>query len=110
EVVKANKVKAAIKLQFRDVDTFIHKDFVNRSDIRYIKKTIDTRLSPENMKILADAIRKSGCIVMATPFDEISVNNCVDLGVEIIKIASSDINDWMLIEKIAETQKPVIFS
>ena len=29
KVVKENKVKAAIKLQFRDVDNFIHKDFKN---------------------------------------------------------------------------------
>lgn len=32
------------------------------------------------------------------------------LGVQIIKIASSDINDWVLIEKIAKTRKPVIVS
>ena len=47
---------------------------------------------------------------MATPFDEKSVDLCVELGIEIIKIASSDINDWVLIEKIAKTRKPVIVS
>ena len=47
---------------------------------------------------------------MATPFDESSVDLCVELGVQIIKIASSDINDWVLIEKIAKTRKPVIVS
>lgn len=47
---------------------------------------------------------------MATPFDEKSVDACVDLGIQIIKIASSDINDWFLIEKIAKTRKPVIVS
>ena len=30
KVVKENKVKAAIKLQFRDVDNFIHKDFKDK--------------------------------------------------------------------------------
>jgi len=39
-VVRYNAVRAAIKLQFRDVDSFIHKDFLGRSDIRYIKKLL----------------------------------------------------------------------
>ena len=43
QVVRFNNVRAAIKLQFRDIDTFIHRDFRHRSDIRYIAKTIDTR-------------------------------------------------------------------
>src|SRR6185369_6009465 len=37
QVVRFNNVRAAIKLQLRDVDTFIHKDYVGRTDIRYIK-------------------------------------------------------------------------
>ena len=36
---------------------------------------------------------------MATPFDESSVDLCVELGIQIIKVASSDINDWVLLEK-----------
>jgi N-acetylneuraminate synthase len=47
---------------------------------------------------------------MATPFDEKSVDFCVDLGLPIIKLASSDVNDWPLIERIAKTRKPVICS
>jgi len=109
-VVRFNNVRAAIKLQFRDVERFIHKDFVGRTDIRYIKKTLDTRLSKEGFATLIDAIRKGGCIPMATPFDETSVDLCVELGIQIIKIGSSDLNDWFLIEKIATTRKPVIVS
>ncbi|HLY99773.1 MAG TPA: N-acetylneuraminate synthase family protein [Candidatus Angelobacter sp.] len=110
QVVRFNNVRAAIKLQMRDVKSFIHKDFLARQDIRYVKKTLDTQLSPEDMATLVDAIRKGGCISMATPFDERSVDLCCDLGVQIIKLASSDINDWVLIEKIAKTKKPVIVS
>ena len=47
---------------------------------------------------------------MATPFDEKSVDLCQELGIEIIKIASSDVTDWVLLEKIAKTRKPVIVS
>jgi sialic acid synthase SpsE len=109
-VARFNNVRAAIKLQFRDVDHFIHKDYRQRSDVRYIKKTLDTQLPKADYATLINAIRKSGCIPCATPFDEKSVDLCVELGVQIIKLASSDLNDWFLIEKIAKTRKPVIAS
>ncbi len=109
-IVRFNNVRAAIKLQLRDVNAFIHKDFRAREDIRYIKKTIDTRLGKDEYATLVNAIRKSGCIPMATPFDETSVDLCVDLGIEILKLASSDLNDWILIERLATTKKPVIVS
>ncbi len=110
QVARFNNIRATIKLQLRDVDTFVHKDFVGRSDLRYVKKTLDTRLTDEDYATLVRAIRKAGFIATATPFDERSVDLCVELGVPIIKIASSDLNDWMLIEKIARTKKPVIVS
>src|SRR5208283_4921118 len=103
-IVRFNNVRAAIKLQLRDVDSFIHKDFRDRADIRYIKKTIDTRLRPEEFAILVRAIREASCIPMATPFDESSVDFCCELGIPILKIASSDCNDWILIEKIAKAK------
>ncbi len=109
-IVRFNNVRAAIKLQLRDVDAFIHKDFRAREDIRYIKKTIETRLAKPDFLTLVDAISKAGCIPMATPFDEVSVDLCMELGIEILKLASSDLNDWVLIEKIATTRKPVIVS
>jgi N-acetylneuraminate synthase len=109
-VVRFNSVKAAIKLQIRDVDNFIHKDFRKSVDIRYIKKTLDTKMSNEDYAVMVNAIRKAGCIPMATPFDEASVDFCAKLNVDIIKIASSDVNDWFLIEKIAAAKKPVIVS
>lgn len=110
QVVRFNNVRAALKLQFRDVNSFVHADFRNRTDIRYIKKTLDTRLTDDEFATLVKAIRASGCIPMATPFDERSVELCVELGIPLIKIASSDLNDWVLLEKIATTKKPVIVS
>lgn len=110
KIVRFNNIRATIKLQFRDVDNFIHKDFRERSDVRYIKKTLDTRMSKDDFSILVNAIRKSGCIPSATPFDEASVDLCEELEIPLIKIASSDINDWLLIERISRTNKPVIAS
>jgi len=92
-VVRFNNVRAAIKLQFRDVDHFIHKDFRARSDIRYIRRTQETKMSKADYAVLVDAIRRSGCIPMATPFDEASVDWCVEFNMPIIKIASADSND-----------------
>lgn len=110
KVVRYNNVRAAIKLQFRDVDSFIHPDYRHRTDLRYVKKTLDTKMSRDDFATLSEAIRKSGCIPMATPFDEKSVDLCVELGTPILKLASSDINDWVLIEQIATAKKPVIAS
>jgi len=110
QVVRFNNVRAAMKLQLRDVDTFIHRDFRDRQDIRYIKKTRDTQMSFDDYAALVKAIREVSCISMATPFDERSVDVCCELGIQIVKIASSDLNDWMLIEKIAKAKKPVIVS
>jgi len=109
-VVRYNNVRAAIKLQFRDVDTFVHTGFHARKDIRYIKKTMETKLSRDDFAVLVNRIKRSGCIAMATPFDEKSVDLCVAFDMPIIKMASSDINDWVLIEKIASTKLPVIAS
>jgi len=110
KVVRYNGIRASIKLQFRDVDNFIHPEFRDRSDIRYVKKTLDTKLSKDDFGQLIDHIRRAGCIPMVTPFDEASVDFAEDLELPILKIASSDINDWVLIEKIAKTRKPVIVS
>jgi N-acetylneuraminate synthase len=109
-IVRFNNMRAAIKFQLRDVENFIHQDFRARSDIRYIKKTLDTQMSRADFLTMTEAIRKAGCIPMATPFDEKSVEFCVELGLPLIKLASSDVNDWALIEKIAKTRKPVVCS
>lgn len=109
-VVKFNEVNASIKFQFRDVDAFIHKDYRDREDVRYIKKTLDTHLSWDDLHAMVQAVRNAGMATMVTPFDEVSVDKCVEFDVDIIKIASSDARDKSLLRKIAATGKPVIAS
>jgi N-acetylneuraminate synthase len=109
-IVRYNNVRAAIKLQFRDVDQFIHPEFKGDSTLRYVKKTEDTKLSRDDFARMVDEIRYVSCLPMATPFDEASVDLCVEFDMPIIKLASSDVNDWPLIEKIASTRRPVIAS
>ncbi|MDB5619765.1 N-acetylneuraminate synthase family protein [Tardiphaga sp.] len=109
-IVRYNNVKAAIKLQFRDVAEFVHPDFKGNQDLRYIKKTEDTELSKSDFARMIEEIRQVGCIPMATPFDESSVDLCVEFDLPILKIASSDMNDWALLEKAASTRRPIIAS
>ena len=110
QVVRFNNVKAAIKLQFRDMDTFVHPEYVGSKDVKYIKKTTEKKLTKKEYKTLVEKIVSTGCIPMSTPFDEASVDLCQEFNLPIIKVASSDINDWPLLERIAKTKKPVILS
>jgi N-acetylneuraminate synthase len=110
EVVRANGVRASIKLQFRDVESFIHDDFRYRTDLRYIKKTRDTHMPWNQLRRMIEVVREEGMLTMVTPFDEISVDKCVEFDVDILKIASSDIRDGVLLRKIAGAGKPVIAS
>jgi sialic acid synthase SpsE len=109
-IARINNVKAAIKLQFRDVDEFIHPEFKGDQDNRYIKKTEQTKLSRDDFAVMVNKIRDMSCIPMSTPFDEKSVDLCIEFDMPIIKIASSDVNDWPLISKIASTRRPTIIS
>ena len=72
----------------------------DRADVRYIKKTLDTQMPWENLRAMVEAVREAGMVTMVTPFDEVSVDKCVEFGVDILKIASSDIRDKTLLAKI----------
>ncbi len=109
-VIRHNNVKAAIKFQFRDVDSFIHPDFADREDMRYVWKTKQTKLSEEQLGELVEYTRQQGMHPMATCFDEKSVDLFKRLDLDIMKVASSDINDWPLLEKIASLRMPTIVS
>lgn len=100
----------AFKLQFRELDTFIHPAYKNRTDIKYIKRFSETRLDRAQTKRLVAAIKDNGFLAMCTPFDETSVDYIVEDGFDILKIASCSFTDWPLLEKIASTDLPIIGS
>lgn len=110
KIAKKYNVNAAVKLQYRHYDTFIHPEFKNRTDIKHIPRFMSTRLSNEEFNQMVNAIKKEGMIAMSTPFDETSVDLCLETGIDIIKVASCSAKDWPLLEKIAVSQKPVILS
>jgi sialic acid synthase SpsE len=110
ELVRKYDIKAAIKLQFRNASTLIHKDYKGRTDIRYIHRTEARILSNQAYRRLVDEIKAHGMISMSTPFDEKSVDMCEELDIDIIKIASFDLNDWPLVYKVLEKRRPTIVS
>ncbi|MFH1292383.1 MAG: N-acetylneuraminate synthase family protein [bacterium] len=100
----------AFKFQFRNIDTFIHPDYKDRKDIKYVKRFSETKLSKEEYIVLKEEVSNLGCISMCTPFDEPSVDLIEEIGFDILKIASCSFNDWPLLEKVATSSKPVIAS
>lgn len=110
KIARKHNIKAAVKLQFRNLDTFIHPDYKGRTDVKHIPRFESTRLSYDEFAQLVDAIHDEGLIAMSTPFDEDGVDWCMDMGVDIIKIASCSSLDWPLLTKAAATSKPLIIS
>lgn len=100
----------AFKLQYRDLDTFIHPSFKGRNDIKLVKRFEETRLSATQFQSLIASMRNNGFRTVCTPFDEASVDRIVEDDIEVIKIASCSLTDWPLLEKIATAGRPVIAS
>lgn len=110
EVVQANGVRAALKFQYRQLDTFIHPAHREGSTNKHVPRFLSTRLSRAEFDTLLDEVRAAGMVTMATPFDEASVDLIVDQGVEVVKVASCSAADWPLLEQVAECNKPVVVS
>lgn len=100
----------AFKFQFRDLPTFIHRDWQERLDVKYIKRFKETALSEAQFFELKETARSCGFLTACTPFDEVSVERIVRGGFDILKVASCSFNDWPLLEKVAGAGKPVVIS
>lgn len=100
----------AFKLQYRDLDTFIHTSARGRDDIKYVKRFEETRLTADAFATLVAEMSTQGFTTVCTPFDENSVGQIEAHGIHTIKIASCSLTDWPLLERIAQTNKPIIAS
>ncbi len=103
-------VRGAVKLQFRDLDTFIHPEHRDSTTNKHIPRFLSTRLKEDEFDRLIKAIKQRGLVSIATPFDEASVDRLERLGVEVLKIGSCSAHDWPLLERAAATGKPIICS
>jgi len=120
DLAEQYNIKAAIKLQLRDLNTFIHEDFKSvgegskvadlKGTKRYIQKTQRTEFSKEDLFQLVQHIRGRNLTAMATVFDEASIQTSLDLDLPALKIASADVSDLNLLEAAAETGLPIAIS
>lgn len=99
-----------IKLQYRDLDTFIHPDYRDRMDLKFVKRFSETKLSWDEYRRIKDAIQAKGFVSVCTPWDEVSVDKIEEHGFDFIKIPSCYWTDWPLLERIAKSSKPLIGS
>lgn len=110
KVARKYNIRAAVKLQYRNLDTFIHPDYVGRTDVEHIPRFESTRLTYEQFSQLVNVMKEEELITMSTPFDEDGVEWCLDQGIDVIKVASCSAMDWPLLEKVAASKKPIIVS
>ena len=110
EACKDFNFKFAFKFQYRYLNTFIHPDFTNRTDIKYVKRFMETNITEDQKKLLKDEAKRLDFYAICTPFDEQSVDLIEKHNYDIIKIASCSFTDWPLLERIAQADKPIIAS
>ena len=92
----------AFKFQYRNLETFIHPDYFNLTTNKHIKRFLETALSEEQFLDLKEELSNRNFLSICTAFDEESVEKVIKHNYDFIKIASCSINDWPLLEKIAQ--------
>ena len=110
EAVRGFDFAFAVKFQYRELDTLIHPDYRARTDLKYVKRFTETRLSPDEHLRLRNATRDAGFLGVCTAFDEGSVALIEAHDYDFIKIASCSFTDWPLLERVAASSLPVIAS
>ena len=105
-----NEFDFAWKFQFRDLDTFIHRDYKDRDDLKYVKRFKETNLSLEQFLELKDYAKQNGFFTMCTAFDEPSVDRILEMEFDIAKVASCSFTDWPLLNKVKDLDIPIIIS
>lgn len=93
EVKNKYDLNVGLKVQFRNLDTFIHPDFKN-SGLKYVKRFNETRLEVEDFRQILEYAKSKGMKTVATPFDNESLRLFEELDVDILKIASCSADDW----------------
>ncbi|ASY14010.1 putative sialic acid synthase [Candidatus Planktophila dulcis] len=102
--------RIAMKLQYRNLDTFIAQKYKGDHSFSYIKRFEDTALTWDEFGEITNFAKSLGLLTAATPFDEVSVDYVHSHGHDILKVASASATDWPLLNTICATQLPTIVS
>ena len=105
-----DEFNVGIKFQYRQLDTFIHPDYRDSTEFKYVKRFSETRLSPDDYAVLVEHVRQAGLVTICTPFDGESVDVIEQHGFDVLKIASCSFTDWPLLERVGKTALPVVAS
>ena len=108
--VNFHGLPVAIKFQYRNLPEFIHHEFRDRRDIKYVDRFLSTYLNWDQFNELKDYIRSNGFLTACTPFDEYSVTKIVEHDFDILKVASASFQDWPLWEAISAWQGSIVAS
>ena len=100
----------SFKFQYRNLSTFIHKDYKDRTDLKYVKRFLGSYLEDEEFIALKNRIEELGYLTSVTPFDNASIPKIIEQDFDIIKIGSVSFNDWPLLEDVVKINKPIILS
>ncbi len=109
KVVKTNKIKAALKFQFRDLDTFFSKTII-QSENKYIQRFLSTKLMDKNFLDLKKYAKQNKMLTSCTPFDEKSIDKIEKFKFDILKIASVSSLDFNLLERACFNNIPKVIS
>ena len=114
DVARRSGAEVMLKLQLRHLDSFLHpadrRGDADEPLSAHTRRFLDTALMAEEFAQLVQHARSKGLRPYATPFDEPSVDRCLECGFEVIKIASCSAYDWPLLQKVARARVPVICS
>ena len=109
KIIRKFQINSTIKFQFRDLPDFVHKTYLD-SDLHYVRRFLDTRMSDESFIKLFKCIKKNKIKTSCTPFDEKSVDKIEKLKFDYIKIASVSSLDFNLHERVVKNKIPKIIS
>jgi sialic acid synthase SpsE/mannose-6-phosphate isomerase-like protein (cupin superfamily) len=107
---QSSDFQIAIKFQYRDLPNFIHPEYRERRDLKYVDRFLSTQLTWDDFFELRNHIKESGHLAACTPFDEFSVKKVIEHEFDILKIASASFTDWSLLEAILEWEGPIVGS